>query len=241
MKVLIVKNIPHEGPGILKSVLDRNGIHYDITDLEFLDFEAGPALPDPTRYNAVFVFGGPDSANDESSKMIAELEMIERAVRNGVPYLGICLGMQALVKACGGNVFKNEVQEVGTRGPDGRYFTMDICPQKENDPLFSGLAASLNIFHLHGETVSLPEDMELLATGKFCRHQIVKAGKNAYGIQGHLELTPEMFREWLSVDAELRSWDTERITLDFLASYDEYRNNGERLFTNFLQLAGMIG
>nr|WP_256623325.1 type 1 glutamine amidotransferase [Methanolobus chelungpuianus] len=198
-------------------------------------------LPDPSEYNAVFVFGGPDSANDESGKMIAELEIIKRAVENEIPYLGICLGMQALVKACGGNVFKNEVREVGTRGPDGRYFTMDICPERDNDPLFRGLAGSLNIFHLHGETVSLPEDMELLATGKFCRHQIVKTGKNAYGIQGHLELTPEMFNEWMSVDAELRSGDTERIAPDFLANYDEYRNNGERLFTNFLQLAGLIG
>ncbi|MDK2834361.1 MAG: hypothetical protein PWR29_992 [Methanolobus sp.] len=76
MKVLMVKNIPHEGPGILKSVLDRNGIHYDIIDLELLDFEAGPALPDPTRYKAVFVFGGPDSANDENIKMLTEIEMI---------------------------------------------------------------------------------------------------------------------------------------------------------------------
>lgn len=102
------------------------------------------------------------------------------------------------------------------------------------------MEGSLKIFHLHGETVSLPEYMELLATGKFCKHQIVKAGKNAYGIQGHLELTPEMFGEWMSIDAELRSGDTERITLDFLASYEEYRSNGEKLFTNFLQLAGLI-
>jgi hypothetical protein len=58
------------------SFLDRNGIHYDIIDLDLLDFEAGPALPDPTRYKAVFVFGGPDSANDENIKMLTEIEMI---------------------------------------------------------------------------------------------------------------------------------------------------------------------
>lgn len=241
MKVLILKNIPHEGPGILKQILDRNAIRYDIIDLDLIDFKAGKSLPDPTSYNAVFVFGGPDSANDKSIRMLEELNMIELAVESGIPYLGICLGMQALVKACGGSVCKNPVKEVGTRGPDGNYFTVDICPGKEDDPLLRGLTGPLRIFHLHGETVSLPEDMELLATGKFCRHQIVKARKNAYGIQGHFELTPDMFMEWISKDPELRAGDGEKITRDFLAIYEEYRSSGERLFTGFLRAAGLIG
>jgi GMP synthase-like glutamine amidotransferase len=241
MKVLIVKNILHEGPGILKHILDRNAVPYNIIDLDLTDFKAGESLPDPASYNAVFVFGGPDSANDRSSKMLEELKMIKLAVESGIPYLGICLGMQALVKACGGSVHRNPVREVGTRGPDGSYFTMDICPGKEDDPLLRELASPLKIFHLHGETVSLPENMELLATGRFCRHQIVKAGKNAYGIQGHFELTPEMFGEWISKDPELRAGNSEEITRDFLALYKEYGSNGERLFTNFLQAAGLIG
>lgn len=240
MKALIVKNITHEGPGILKHLLDRNGVLYDIINMDHIDFETGEVLPDPTLYNAVFVFGGPDSANDRSIRMLDELKMIKLALESGIPYLGICLGMQALVKACGGSVHKSPVKEVGTRGPDGNYFTMDICPGKENDPLFRGLTDSLKIFHLHGETVSLPDNIELLATGKFCRHQIVKAGKNAYGIQGHFELIPEMFSEWMSRDIELRSGDSDGIARDFFDLYEEYRSNGERLFANFLQAAGMI-
>lgn len=114
MKVLIVKNIPHEGPGILMHLLGRNGIHYDIIDLDLIDPATGMSLPDPAEYNAVFVFGGPDSANDKTSKMLAELEMIQQAVEKEIPYLGICLGMQALVKACGGSLFKNSVREVAT-------------------------------------------------------------------------------------------------------------------------------
>ncbi len=241
MKVLIVKNIPHEGPGMLKHILDRHAIRYDIIDLDLIDFRSGESLPDPTSYNAVFVFGGPESANDKSSKMLNELKMIKLAVESGIPYLGICLGMQALVKACDGSVYRNPVREVGTRGPDGNYFTVDICPGKEDDPLLRGLTGPLSIFHLHGETVSLPENMELLATGKFCRHQIVKARKNAYGIQGHFELTPDMFREWMSTDPELIAGDSEKIARDFLSIYEEYSSSGERLFTNFLQAAGLIG
>ena len=240
MKTLIIKNIPHEGPGILKPLLERNGIPYDIIDLDLLDLEAGTALPDTTHYNAIFVFGGPDSANDRNSKMLSELKMIKQAVENGTPYLGICLGMQVLVKACGGGVEKNHVKEVGVKGPDGNYFTVDIFEGKEDDPLFKGLAGPLKIFHLHDETVSLPAHLELLATGKFCRNQIVKAGNNAYGIQGHFELTYEMFNEWMFTDPDLKSVDGDQIIRDFCDIYEEYRSNGERLFVNFLHIAGLI-
>jgi hypothetical protein len=50
-----------------------------------------------------------------------------------------------------------------------------------------------------------------------------------------------MFREWMSTDPELRAGDSEKITHDFLAIYEKYKNSGERLFTNFLQAAGLIG
>jgi GMP synthase-like glutamine amidotransferase len=172
--------------------------------------------------------------------MLSELKMIKQAVENGTPYLGICLGMQVLVKACGGSVEKNHVKEAGVKGPDGNYFTVDICEGKQDDPLFRGLAGPLKIFHLHGETVSLPAHLELLATGKFCRNQIVKAGNNAYGIQGHFELTDEMFNEWMVTDPDLKSGDSDQIVRDFCDIHEEYRSNGERLFMNFLHIAGMI-
>ncbi len=235
MKVLVIKNISREGPGILKDSLENRKIEYDIADLE-----AGDTFPDPVDYNAVFVFGGPDSANDRTKKMEGELRKVRTIIENEIPYLGICLGMQVLVKAAGSRVLKSHIKEIGFKGPDGEYFNVDIPEGKENEAFLTGIKNRFKIFHLHGETVELTDDMELLASGKFCRNQIVKVGRNAYGIQGHLELTPEMLNLWLEKDPELRALDSEKIRKDFQLIEEGYRKNAENLFSNFLHIAGLI-
>jgi GMP synthase-like glutamine amidotransferase len=231
MNLLIIKNISRENPGILQDLLAENHISHRIVDLD-----ADDIIPSLENYSAVIVLGGPGSANDTTDRMLNELEMIRHAVDSGMPYLGICLGMQALVKACGGAVHANDVKEIGFRGGDGNYYSVII---EAEDPLFNGLANPLKIFQLHGETVRITKKMQLLATGKYCRHQIVKVGRKAYGIQGHFELTSEMFREWLDNDPELLLEDRDALIKDFGILADEYRSNGRQLFGNFLKIAGI--
>ncbi len=235
MSLLIVKNVSREGPGILKDILDENNISHDIIDLD-----AGDKIPNPENYSAIMVFGGPDSANDTTGKMLTELEIIKQAIDAGIPYLGICLGMQALVKSCGGSVHANDVKEIGFRGEDGNYYSVDIGEEHSHDPLFADLETPLKIFHLHGETVNITEKMQLLATGKYCWHQIIKIGENAYGIQGHFELTPEMYDVWLDNDPELMEMDRDKLKTDFELLSDEYSNTGRELFSNFLKIAGLL-
>ncbi|MBN2109601.1 MAG: type 1 glutamine amidotransferase [Methanosarcinaceae archaeon] len=235
MRILVIKNISREGPGILGDILKANRILYDVVEAG-----SGEAFPDPLEYAAVFVFGGPDSANDKNEKMISELQMVRTAVDNGIPYMGICLGMQVLVKACGGNVRKSDVKEIGFRGPDGNYFKVDICTGKKKDALFSGLENPMKIFHLHGETVDITDEMELLAEGNFCKDQIVKVGESAYGLQGHFELTPAMLDVWIEKDPELKALNSDKLKNDLKNIQEGYRTNAEKLFNNFLRLAGII-
>ena len=97
--VLIVKNATLEGPGLLERVLAEHEIMYDLVDLD-----GGQAFPSPVDYRALIVLGGSDSANDASEKMQAELTQIKLGVEQGIPYLGICLGLEVLIKAAGGTV-----------------------------------------------------------------------------------------------------------------------------------------
>ena len=113
---------------------------------------------------------------------------------------GICLGLQTLVKAAGGRIIKSPVRETGFLDPEGSHFTTELTAAGKQDPLFEGLDHSFKVFHLHGETVELTDSITLLSTGKFCRNQIVRVGKNAYGIQCHFELTPEMLETWMNED-----------------------------------------
>ncbi|NTV93715.1 MAG: C26 family cysteine hydrolase domain-containing family, partial [Chlorobiaceae bacterium] len=100
-KVLIINNITHEVPGLLETLLCEHGIAWHSEDLS-----ADGTFPDPREYSALVVLGGPQSANDETPSMQLQLRRIEAALHEEIPTLGICLGIQCLVKAGGGKVMK---------------------------------------------------------------------------------------------------------------------------------------
>src|SRR5947209_3289401 len=97
MKVLIIQNHPIESPGVVIDIIQEKNISYDLIDLN-----TGQTFPELKNYQAVFVFGGPPSANDTDPKMLNQLEKIREIIALEIPFLGFCLGLQTLVKAHGG-------------------------------------------------------------------------------------------------------------------------------------------
>jgi GMP synthase (glutamine-hydrolysing) len=234
-EILIIKNITREDSGLLGEIIKENGIKNKIIDLS-----KGEKISSIGKYGAVVVLGGPDSANDVTSKMIRELALIREILADGIPYLGICLGLQTMVKAAGGQVIKSPVNEIGFRDQDGQYYNIGLTESGRKDPLFEGTDDTFNVFHLHGETVILTDKMKLLAEGRYCRNQIVKTGTNAYGIQCHFELTPEMFKTWINEDPDLQKLDIEQLSDDLHAVSLKYSETGRQLFNNFLRIAGFL-
>ncbi len=230
-----MKNVSREGPGVVSRVLAERGVPFEVVDLS-----AGEQLPEPKNYSAVLVFGGPDSANDETPKMASELEFVRKAVAAGVPFLGVCLGMQVLVKALGGWVLPNGVREVGWRDSVGKHYEISLTEEGITDALYAGLPWKFPVFQLHGETVRPTQDMALLATGKHCRHQAIKIGRNAYGLQYHFELTDELLRGWLEKDDWLRGHYRGHLEADWRALKKDYEANGRRMTENFLRLSKII-
>jgi GMP synthase-like glutamine amidotransferase len=233
-KILIVRNESSEGGGLLYEVLREMNISADEIDLA-----AGMPFPSPLDYGALIVLGGPDSANDSTEKMTAEIARIQEALKAEIPYLGICLGLQTLVKSAGGKVVKSPVKETGFRGPDGELFRIELTKAGKNDPLFDRLGDNFPVFQLHGETVEPTDSMTVLGTGKFCRNQIVKVADKSYGIQCHFELTREMFVQWMDEVEDLKVIDQEKCVEDFCSFFEEYMFTGKQLFLNFLKIAGL--
>lgn len=231
-KILIIRNESSEGAGLLYEVLREMNI-----DADEIDLNDGTPFPSPLDYAALIVLGGPDSANDTTEKMIAEIARIKEALNAQIPYLGICLGLQALVKSAGGSVMKSPVKEAGFRGPDGDLFKIELTQAGKNDPLFEGLENHFPVFELHGETVETTDSMIVLGTGKFCRNQIVKVAEKSYGIQCHFELTREMFIQWMDEVNDLQSIDQEKCVEDFCSFFEEYTFTGKQLFRNFIKIA----
>ncbi len=234
-KLLIVQNISHEGPGILADLLAEHGI-----ESECYDLSQGNAAPAPAGFAGMVVLGGPQSANDATTQITGELELIGEALAAGVPYLGICLGFQLLVKASGGKVVKCEQQEIGFREPDGEPFMVELTNEGKQDALFRGMAERLRVFQLHGETVELNDGMTLLATGRGCPNQVVRVGGNAWGLQCHFEMTPAMFESWIGIDADLKAMNRDELLSDFEAISAEYAETGRSIMRNFLVATGLV-
>jgi len=234
-KVLIIKNITREGPGILEKILQENLIFYDCLDLSGND-----PLPDPKNYNTLIVMGGPDSANDKTAKIKNEIKFIKNWIAAKKPFLGICLGLQVLVKATDGKVVKNPVKEIGFRDTDGDFFEVELLKASQKDPLLYKLGKKIKVFHLHGETVTLTKKMQLLGKGKHCQNQIVKAADSIYGLQGHFELTERMLNTWLAEDPDLKKLDVDSVRADFKEIKGQYERTANQIFTNFLKIAKLI-
>jgi GMP synthase (glutamine-hydrolysing) len=233
--VLIVKNISRESPGLLERVLKDYDISFDVVDLS-----RGEAFPKSSYYKAVVVLGGPDSANDTSEKMIAEIEQIKIILDAGIPYLGICLGLQTLVKAAGGVIVTSTAKEIGFMSPEGSKYAVERTVAGKADPLLTNLPDSLDVFQLHGEAVELTDSMTLLGSGRYCHNQIIKVTDKAYGIQSHFELTPEMLAVWAANDPDLVPLGNGRLQADFTAIHESYTRIGETLMQNFLRIASLL-
>jgi GMP synthase-like glutamine amidotransferase len=185
MRVMIFRHVPFEGAGRIEPVLRARGVEF-----EYCDLFSGGSVPDTGNCQGVILMGGPMSVNDELPYLRHEEEVIRHAVSRGVPVLGICLGAQLIARAMGAAVYRNPAKEIG-------WFDVTFPP--ENDPLFGGLQSE-TVFHWHGETFDLPQGACLLASSDLCANQAFRLGERTYGIQFHLEVTPEMIADWCVQD-----------------------------------------
>jgi GMP synthase (glutamine-hydrolysing) len=229
VKVLVLRNNIHEGPGILSGILENREIAYDI-----VDFKGGESLPPLSAYSAVFMLGGPESANDRTKKMRSAVDLVRTIVRSDIPYFGICLGMQVLVKAAGGRVTRCRNGEIGWRDAEREYYRVHISDNGRKDPLFAGIKGSIPVFQLHGEMAEPSVAGEVLGFGNECPVQVVKEGRLAYGIQGHIEIDETLLDALIRADPGLSRMDSGKIKSDFDAIREEYTANGTRIFLNFL-------
>lgn len=229
--ILILKNETDEGPGLIAEVLKEKNMSYKVIDLD-----KNEKLPEDFNFSALIVLGGHDSANDKTEKIERELDFILGSIVRQKPYFGICLGMQLLVKALGGKVMKAPLKEIGFRGPDGNFFEVELTEKGKNSPIFKGLGSRLVVFQLHGETVELTPEIDLLATGKFVKNQAVGYKDFAFGIQSHFEVTEEFFKVLMEEDEDLKKLDREKLIKDFSLIKEGYISTGKTLFSNFIKI-----
>ena len=149
----------------------------------------GDPLPKTLRGHAgVIVFGGPMSVNDEDAWLRSEIDWIRVPLKEGKPFLGICLGAQMLARHLGRRVCPH---------PQGRvevgYYP--IQPTEHGHRIcecqFPG-----HVYQWHREGFGLPRGSILLAKGQDFEVQAFSYGGNAYGLQFHPEVTFTIMCRW---------------------------------------------
>jgi len=235
VRVLVLQHISCEPPGVFSEVMREQGVEPVAVALD----ENEP-LPDWREFDAVLAMGGPMGADDDAEHpwLSAEKQLVRESVEAGRPFLGVCLGVQLLASALGAPVRSMESPELG-------LLPVELTAEGREHPLFEGLDDPFPSLQWHGDTFELPSGALRLASSPAAPNQAFQAGERGFGIQFHLEVTPEMAREWAQVP-EYRAYlaealDEERANA-FLAELErraeELHPTGRRLFGNWLKLAG---
>ncbi|MDJ0896488.1 MAG: GMP synthase [Alphaproteobacteria bacterium] len=187
--ILIIVHSHEPSLGRVGRYLLGNGDRIDLRAPVF-----GAPLPDDlSGYDACFVFGGPQSANDDGDPGIAaELKFIPRWIETDRPFVGICLGAQLLTRSLGGEVALHPEGkvEIGYYPIHGTAQGADLFPN------------GTHLYHWHKESMSLPDGAIQLARNDTYENQAYRIGERIWAVQFHPEMTRAIMERWMNGAAD---------------------------------------
>lgn len=234
MNVLVLQHIACEPPGVYEDVLDEHG-----ATIHRVELDEGDPLPDWRAFDAIVAMGGPMGAldDDEHPWLTDEKRLIADAVRSGLPFWGVCLGVQLLAASLGARVYPGPAPEVGV-------LPVLLTDEALADPVFAGTPRELLSLQWHGDTFDLPDGATRLAGSPAYPNQAFRVGADAYGVQFHLEVSPALAREWADVPAYAESLERvlgegalDRLIAELEARADGLLSHGRQLFERWLGVA----
>ncbi|PXY32849.1 glutamine amidotransferase [Prauserella muralis] len=181
---------PTDPPGPLGDWLTEAGAELDVRR-PFA--EALPSSLDAYQ-GLVCLGGGMNAEEDDRHPWLRDVRrLLSRAVGSQLPTLGVCLGAQLLAVATGGRV---------VRGHDGPEAGPGLVAKKDaawKDPLFADLPLMQDVLQFHADAIEqLPPGAELLASAPRYPNQAYRLGRCAYGLQFHIETTPQVVLDWVA-------------------------------------------
>jgi GMP synthase (glutamine-hydrolysing) len=234
-KVLAIQHVRCETLGTIADALGARGIPFDVVRT----FEGQPVPNNLKGYNGLILMGGPMGVyeQDRHPFLRQEIRLIEAALRQDKPLLGVCLGSQLLAAALGAPVTKGKSKEIG-------WHPITLTQAAMRDLLWAELEPSFVAYHWHGDVFELPSGAVSLASSEKTPHQAFRYGRSAYGILFHMEVTERIIEEMVKTfQDELRAED-----LDGLGIVQHSRKHlprlgeiGKSVFTRWAGLVGSRG
>ncbi|MBA3524511.1 MAG: type 1 glutamine amidotransferase [Geodermatophilaceae bacterium] len=192
-RLLVVQVCDEDGPGRLGDWLRDAGLELDVVRVD-----NGEPVPGLDGYDGLLMLGGHQAAYDPpevSPELVGVRELLRAAVRRQVPTVAVCLGGQLLAQALGGTV------RVAVDGPELGAHLVAKKDVAAADPLFSTVPFTPDVIQWHYDEIALlPAGAVLLASSPRYANQAFRVGSCAWGVQFHIETTPEMVAIWAAGD-----------------------------------------
>jgi GMP synthase (glutamine-hydrolysing) len=179
-RVLVIRHETCSHLGLL-----GGGIQGNETLVQYLDPSEGEVLAAPvTDYSHVVILGGPMSAYEDDlyPYLRYEFELVETAIAQKIPTLGICLGSQILAKVLGAKVYRGE------KGREAGWCHIDLTEAAQYDPLFQSFPQRFQVFESHQDTFDLPASCVHLASSETYPNQAFRYQDHVWALQFHLEI-----------------------------------------------------
>jgi GMP synthase-like glutamine amidotransferase len=195
-----------------------------------LDRGERPERP-PGGYGAVFAMGGTAHPHEEEAHpwIAFEIEYLERAIDEGVPTLGVCLGAELMTHAAGGRVEPSPEPEIG-------WFPVELAASAKADPVFSTLPDRFTAFQWHEYSAGLPPGgVELARNGAGA--QAFRLGDAAWGVQFHPEVRHDQLVRWIGVYGDDPPTPPEAFVAGAERHIGAWNEIGRTLCARFLALA----
>jgi GMP synthase (glutamine-hydrolysing) len=180
-KIYVLQHHPAETLGTIADALEGAALAWQYVRI----FEGQPVPASMKGAGGLVVMGGPMSVyqTERYPFLKDEMRLIQAAVEEKRPVLGVCLGGQIVAAALGAKVAKNP------RGKEIGWYPVRLAPEAKEDRLFRDIAETIMPFHWHGDHFELPAGAVSLSSSDNTPCQAFRYGDNAYALQFHLEVT----------------------------------------------------
>lgn len=182
---LIIRHVPHEGVAGYREPIEAAG--YDVDRIDVTD----PAFStlDLRAPDLLIMMGGPMGVYEHAQYPWIRCQIRRLALRLEAdrPTLGVCFGAQMVAAALGAEVYPGPAKEVGFH---------PVTVHDREGPLRH--VEGVPVLHWHGDTFTLPDNVDLLASSDLYPHQAFARGRNLMALQFHAEMGEDpRFDAWI--------------------------------------------
>ena len=233
-RALVFQHMDDEPPGLYGEFLEAEGATLDIVMLH-----RGEVIPALGDYDFLLVMGGAMDVweTDAHPWLNGEIMAIAEWTKDrNRPFFGVCLGLQLLTIAMGGEVGKARAQEVGIGD-------VALTAQGRRHAMTRDLRRTMKVMQWHhAEVTRVPKGADVLASSPVTAVQIMSAGPNIIATQFHGELTPALVARWANIPQYVQWLEEangegayERVKADFAANANAIRTMSLTLFNGLTE------